>query len=318
MYDAPIEIMSGSDEIFDVSFLRDMYPDFRATELLEEKESHSQNARNFMHFLLNGLRLSVWDVGNPLPLIVALGRNSIFSARDRLPESLKNFLSDPFIKAVDEERNPDLLWAVRNEFHNVFFFMAEHLQKFSDIDPGDVDSEIILKYQFLINNLLALYAMVEPDQDEKISLPVYARDKWITADFTIDRIPLVSDDVVHRLGDVFEESKDQVYSYGLRPDRDDIQPGIIFKGTTFPQGEGKRMQDITNFIPDLDVGQMLFCWGRENVSNWLSQFPLRCHVSGASLGGILATMFSMAMPERFDQVYAINPSNVKNSQPIVN
>ncbi len=219
-----------------------------------------------------------------------------------MSQRVEPFLGDSLRDAFVKNPNPRLLKAIRNEFQNVFDKLADEFIK----QPEMSDSSSV-SYQTLIANLLAIYAMFEPEQDEVLWVPTYQQGRWVRAGFNIDKIPMVSEDVIHSLGEAFDPFQDQVHSYGLRPLDKKIHPQIIFKGTTFPTGEGTRIQHMTNFQSDQDVGKLLFVWGQKGVSQWLSQFDLKCQSSGASLGGILASMYAFAMPDKFETVYALNP-----------
>ncbi len=200
--------------------------------------------------------------------------------------------------------------ALRCEFQNIFTGIFEEINRNSTLH---FNQRKINQLNLIIHNLLALYPFADPHPGEILYVPTRQNGSpWYMMEYSIEPIELTPTDESYQK---IIEDKDRVFCYGLRPIAENFSPILIFMGTTYPTGQGKNVQYLTNAMPNHEIGEQLYLWGKERVLSWLNEINAdqrKVISTGASLGGILASMFAMNTPRSFSEVYAFNPPGFLN------
>lgn len=146
------------------------------------------------------------------------------------------------------------------------------------------------------------------DNNPHIAIPQFIENTWQLVDFEIHSIDITPN-----------QFDDKAYCYGLIPKTQKAPPILIFSGTTYPMGAGA----LTYFKADLEafrcVGQSLFKVAQEKIVHWMnSQQIEKINVLGLSLGGAMSLQFSLHLPDRLIQAFALNPPGLYELSPAPN
>jgi len=269
-------------------------PRFKDSRNATGDANYQINARNFFRFLLYGYRPTYTDV-------------NLFASITGTRHPWQNLLSKELHHVISVERDPKMLEAFRHELQDVLTRLFTSIKE----DPNLLEDDGRLKqFELILYNLLALYPFSDPTPNEILYVPTQIDSGvWVMLPYKVEPIELTPTTTSLR-GDI--QDCDRVFCYGLCPVLEEVNvPRIlIFMGTTYPTGQGKKVQDYTNCMPDREVGEQLYLWGKDKVFAWLDQTTQdtsKVISTGASLGGILASMFALAKPVSFENVYAFNP-----------
>lgn len=204
---------------------------------------------------------------------------------------------------------------LESEYHFVFQKLIEQLNKLSPQDQKTYAVHLNL----LIYNLLSLRIFTEPQDKHQAMLPVFNKHLGVW-EFKVCQFQRGLITNHERLQSILKE-EDHVPFYVIVP-QDEKHPEhypviVVFMGTTFPAGQGIGMQDMTNSMPDYEIGQYLIeadIFGKNEVFQSLDRPEYQNReivLTGASLGGMLAQMYGMYLSPKLKSqisVYAFNPA----------
>lgn len=254
---------------------------YSSAEFDQAGDDNKATASNFMKFLLYGLQ-PTW--------------------RDFIPFKSHNWrqlANKTLYRCILKEKDPEVFKALRREFKSI-------LEKIPNAIEGDLNDDEQRRIEFLVHNLLGLYPFVDPKHHEKIKIPRYVDNQWVLVTHKVERIKM-SPTNGHSELKKHINTADKVYSYGFVPlNNKKLPPILSLMGTTYPTGQGKKVQDLANITPNADIGSYVFQRGKPQVEEWMRNHE-KIILTGISQGGILTNMFAMNMPEKIDTAYSFNP-----------
>lgn len=177
-----------------------------------------------------------------------------------------------------------------------------------------------LQLNLLVYNLTSLRIFSEPEDGHRAILPVFNNHLgiWEPKVCQLQKKLITNHERLQPL----LKKEDHVYCDIIVP-LDDKNPDhypviVVFMGTTFPAGQGSGMQNMTNAMPDYEIGQYLLeadIFGMDEIRKSLARPEFHNReiiLTGASLGGMLAQMYGMYLAPLLKSkisVYPINPAN---------
>lgn len=178
-------------------------------------------------------------------------------------------------KSVVWRRNDAILAEARSllkDYFNAFY---------RELSSASLSEDQQFHFEVLIGELLSLYAFLNPQPGsvDQLQLPVKIKGQWELADYTVEPIKLTS----RWLGS-------PLVAFGLKSDKLEAPPVLIFKGTTYPTDEGCSLSLLTDLNPFASVGSYGFRLGKKTIEKWLTtqSTHAKAMVYGKSLGGALS------------------------------
>ncbi len=259
---------------------------FYDNKSFETPDDDAAIARNTIKFFINGLQ-PTWRDFNPF-----------------VSHNWRHFATKRFLDNILKTQDPKLFKEVRDEFKRL-------IEKIPAQIEGPLSDDEQRRVEFIIHNLIALYPFLNPENDEILKLPRFVEGLWQLVDHRTDRIKMSPTN-----GDVelkkHIHKNDKVYSYGFVPiNNDEALPILSLMGSTFPSGQGKKVQSMANRTPNGDVGAYVYVRGKPQVEQWIEGLNKKVVLTGVSQGAILATMFSMTMPDKIEAGYAFSSPGFK-------
>ncbi|PCI37032.1 MAG: hypothetical protein COB50_04100 [Thiotrichales bacterium] len=259
----------------------------------DKGEFLAQIAHNALRILLND-----WNPNWPKAILSRKFAKLLF----KYPKTIS-----AIYKALFVEREPLLLKALRSQVQKVLNQYWKRLE-------GCTFDKQNQRISFVISNILSLYAMFEPNPNEKLKVPRLIGKSWMLVEYTIEPIGLTP-----TKGPVcgYIKESDRLYAYGLtlskinneeKKERDQENTSILlYPGTGWDTFRGLRIQNLNNFWPAKTPGEKLYQWGKDRIEKWLEKQPLMVDIYGHSLGGSLAYLTSISNPKKVKKVVALNP-----------
>ena len=189
------------------------------------------------------------------------------------------------------EQNPKLM----SEGRDLLKTLLKEI--FAQLQSADIPINIA-SAEGLVGNILALYPFLDPQNAEKIEVPIYDNNRWTMGEYTIESVQLTP-----------SWMGSPVISYGLIPSGN-LPPLMLFKGTSYPSDNGFFLQLLTDFNPFGSVGSYLFNICKGNIEKWLDNSAKtakrNARLYGVSLGGALTEHTVVEYPYLIEKVYAFN------------
>ncbi len=199
---------------------------------------------------------------------------------------IAEWINERNLKAVLLQKDPEMLRAVREEFHAILEACGERLPL-----PGSKEEVL---YETFIGNLISLLPFGYPEKGEAFAIPLKIEGKWQNISYTVDEKIELSP----------KWFSSPIAAYGLTSQ--DGPPILAFLGTTYPAGEGFIATVLSDFTPFLSVGQAPYHYGEQEIQKWLANKE-GVHLYGISLGGAFTFHVLRNHKEKIAQVDAYNP-----------
>lgn len=192
------------------------------------------------------------------------------------------------LKAVFVEKNKEALTALKTELK----------KRLTEICGSSLLNDDRKELQ--IGSLLSLFAYFNPEEPEKVTIPVKINEQWQNIEYSITRIKISTDEILS-----------PVYAFGLKPEEQTSQakPILLFRGTPHFQDSGFFSAVAADLpLPWNEVGENLFEKGKDEITTWLTNNEItHFDVYGHSLGGTLA-LHAGAAWEGKARIFAYNPA----------
>lgn len=211
----------------------------------------------------------------------------------------RDMLSSQLLKAVLVTPNPSLIRGMWHAFQEGFQHIGLQLESKRLSARQNNQAELF------ISNCLCIFPFANLRPNDQCKIPQLINHQWMLIEYKITPIELTPTRGIQTL---FMHDEDRVFAYGLEPvGCDEVEPQLIFMGTTYPAGQGFMTQLNTDLEGFETVGNSLYRTGRERITAWLNQQNKKTHVCGTSLGGALALLLALDQGEKLSRVDALNP-----------
>lgn len=262
-----------------------------------KKKLFTYTNNNFDCFVKNGKEIEDPNAApNKEERYHRIARNGLRNLTYGVPFNDCHLATYENFKALFIKKNPLLFKAARKEMQNIFLNIFSCTATKRSLPDAEKRLEIF------INNLLSAYPFMDPEENETVLLPQKINGQWACVRYHFNKI-----DISPQSGLLSKliEDEDRIYAYGLEPvDNKDAQPYLLFIGTTYPSGQGAKLNWLYNFKPGHSVGE-----GHDltKVEEWLGHHE-RVKVAGHSKGGTMAMITAAKYPDKISSADCLNPT----------
>lgn len=225
-----------------------------------------------------------------------IARNGLRNITYGTPFRTCNLATWSNFKFLFFKKDPALLQALRKEMQTLF------LNVYDCVKLNRLDEDAQERLEIFINNLLSAYPFTDPRSNETLLLPQKINNKWELVKYHFKKI-----DMSPQTGLLSKliEDEDRFYAYGLVPVTNrNAQPYLAFIGTTYPSGQGAKLNWLYNLKPNQSVGE-----GHDwtVLEKWISRhenIKVVGHSKGATMGMIAAAQY----PNKVSSAFCLSPT----------